>query len=188
MTGDNFNTVSAFLTTEVQGVFKKHFEFGVSAIQIDAMVSAMAMVVGMFAAQDPVFRAVFDGALDHSIKVISGNERFQEGTAKLQAGEKAEPLLNVGLPDLWSVVSEARRRAAQAPCLHCDIRKAIIDRFGTPVTEPDDVRAIFGNLAKVVAELICDVGEEALVFFDASLVAHLESIASKRSTKGMTKQ
>jgi hypothetical protein len=187
MTGDDFNTVAVFLTTEIQAAYSKHFPIGVSTAQADAAVSAMAMSVGMFVAQDPVMRSVFNRVLDHAVELIGKSDRFQEATTKIRQGDTPKRNLGIEKPDLWPIVAAARAEAS-AGCLHCAIRKAIIDRFDTPVTEPDDVRAIFGNLAKVVAELICDVGEEALVFFDASLVAHLESVASKRSTKGMTKQ
>ena len=188
MTGDDFNQVSAFLTTEIQSALGKHFGVGVSVVQVDAMVSALAMVASMFAAQDTAVRPVFIKVLDHSVEMIRSNQRFQEATAKLREGETPERGLNADVPDLWPLVTDARSNAAHTGCLHCAIRKVITDRFGNEIKDVDHVRLIFSNLARVAAELICDVGPEALEFFDSNLSGHITLVQRARSTEGMTKQ
>lgn len=189
MTGDDFNQVSAFLASEVQRTLKTHFSsIGVTAVQADAMVSALAMVVGMFAAQDTSVRSVFSKVLDHSVEAMRGNERLRRGTETLRDGGTPERDLNMDIPDLWPVVQQARANAAHSGCLHCAIRKAITERFGNEVRDVDHVRLIFGNLARVAAELICDVGPEALAFFNSNLSGHISLVQRARSTEGMKKQ
>lgn len=187
MTGDDFNQASAFLTTEVQGALNRHFPVGVTATQVDAIVSALAMIVSMFAAQDTAVRSVFNRVLDHSIDMIGGNERFRERTAAVRAGESPERGLGISIPDLWPLVTEARAGAA-SPCLHCVLRAAIVTFYGGPITEPDKAAEMLTAIAKVAATACIDAGEGGATLFAHQFNAYSLAVTKARSTQGMTEQ
>ncbi|MBN9441143.1 hypothetical protein [Bosea sp. (in: a-proteobacteria)] len=188
MTDQDFNLVSGYLASEVQKTLANHFDLGISVAQADAIVSSLAFVVAMYAAQDPKTRVVFDKVLDHSIEMISGSQRFQQSTAELRSGGTPERGLGLDIPNIAPIVA-AVRSATNGPdtCLACAIGEVIRRRLGdAPRGAQADtaVRAMAG----AVANLAADAGVEIVTPFVGHLNDLLAQLVEQQSTDGMIKQ